>query len=51
MNNISISSGELTGIAGLINDISYRINLLSLNAAVESAKPGAAVIRAASKKT
>lgn len=42
MNNISASSGELTGIAGLINDISDQINLLSLNAAIESARAGEA---------
>ncbi len=40
MDNISTSSGELTGIAGLINDISDQINLLSLNAAIESARAG-----------
>ncbi len=40
MNNISTSSTELTGIAGLINDISDQINLLSLNAAIESARAG-----------
>ncbi|PKL19151.1 MAG: hypothetical protein CVV49_02415 [Spirochaetae bacterium HGW-Spirochaetae-5] len=40
MDNISTSSRELTGIAGLINDISDQINLLSLNAAIESARAG-----------
>ncbi len=40
MDNISTSSSELTGIAGLINDISDQINLLSLNAAIESARAG-----------
>jgi methyl-accepting chemotaxis protein len=40
MDNISKSSGELTGIVELINDISDKINLLSLNAAIESARAG-----------
>ncbi len=40
MNNISISSKEITGIIQIINDISDRINLLSLNAAIEAARAG-----------
>jgi|GEM_PF-799126 len=34
------SSDEMTAIMGLINDISDQINLLSLNAAIESARAG-----------
>ncbi len=40
MENIGKSSEELTGIASLINDISDQINLLSLNASIESARAG-----------
>lgn len=40
MQNISKSSGEIQGIMGFINDISDRINLLSLNAAIEAARAG-----------
>ncbi|TAL39771.1 MAG: hypothetical protein EPN93_00570 [Spirochaetes bacterium] len=38
--NIGKSSGEMTGIIQIINDISDRINLLSLNAAIEAARAG-----------
>jgi len=40
MVKIGHSSGEMTNIMGLINDISDQINLLSLNAAIESARAG-----------
>ncbi len=40
MGKISASSGEMTGIIQIINDISDRINLLSLNAAIEAARAG-----------
>ncbi len=40
MGNISKSSQEMTGIIQIINDISDKINLLSLNAAIEAARAG-----------
>jgi methyl-accepting chemotaxis protein len=40
MNNIRSSSTEMSNIVQIINDISDRINLLSLNAAIEAARAG-----------
>lgn len=40
MGEISSTSSEMSGILGIINDISDRINLLSLNAAIEAARAG-----------
>lgn len=37
---VNESSREMTGIIGIINDISDKINLLSLNAAIEAARAG-----------
>jgi methyl-accepting chemotaxis protein len=40
MSEIGSTSKEMTGILGIINDISDRINLLSLNASIEAARAG-----------
>lgn len=40
MQNVERSSKEMNNIVALINDISDQINLLSLNAAIESARAG-----------
>lgn len=40
MRKIRASSGEMTEIISIINDISDRVNLLSLNAAIEAARAG-----------
>ncbi len=40
MARIGESSGQMKNIVGIINDISDRINLLSLNAAIEAARAG-----------
>ena len=40
MNEINITAQEMTGILNIINDISDKINLLSLNASIEAARAG-----------
>ena len=40
MERISVSSGKISNIIGLIDDIAFQTNLLALNASVEAARAG-----------
>src|SRR5690606_2939119 len=42
MERITVSSGKISNIIGLIDDIAFQTNLLALNASVEAARAGEA---------